>query len=330
MRSAEAPAERRRAEAEVECENLRRTAEQRPRIEEKRLQDQYAVEGSKLEELTRTREETKERLRKEREHIDAELAESQKTLQFEAEKIKADLKKVRRDSETKAGQIRGDEASQEQKLRAEPEHALREGRQRLEAEFACSVTALHQAQQKLDQAEHAKNETDAETQRIASAMRVAEEQRRAKVEESRRAKQARIGQQTEQARAAIAKAETLKQQAEEKRRAAIRKLVTIRVAGGGAISDDGQAESLQAEIDRINENVSHALGEIDTAQRAKDDAEVVKFETEEKVAHQSSSEEELRLKLHEEAEDWLEQECARSAAELERAKQELAKKWASK
>ena len=330
MRAAEALAERRRAEAEIECDNLRRGAEQRLRVEEKRLQDQYAIAASKLEELKRTREETELRLQRERERIDTELAASEQTLQFEAEKIKTDLERVRRDSEEKAGRIRDDEASEEERVRTETEFALKEERQRLEAEFASSISALQKAQLKLDAAKQAKAETDAESQRIVAAMRLAEETRRKRAEAQRDSERSRLEAQANEAKATLQRAEEQRTQAESRRRAAIQKLARLRAASGDAVVTEEQAENLEAEIQRISENVSDALGEVDEAQRAMDDADAMKFATEEKVAHQRATEEELRLKLHEEAEEWLEQERARSAAELERAKQELAEKWALK
>jgi hypothetical protein len=192
------------------------------------------------------------------------------------------------------------------------------------------VTALEQAQQKLDSAKKAKNETDAESQRIVAAMKTAEEKRRADTEAQRNSERERLESQSEQAKSALGKAEDLKASAESKRRTAVQKLARIRAASGDDVTDDEQAESLEAEIRRFSNNVSHALGEVDEALRAKDDADAIKLATVEKAAHQRATEEELRLMLHEEAEDWLEEERARSAAGLERSKQDLAEKWALK
>jgi rhodanese-related sulfurtransferase len=323
MRSAEALAERRRAEAEVECENLRRSAKQRLQMEEKRLQDQYAIAANKLEELKRIREETEMHLQRERKRIEKELVASAQTLHFEAEKIKSPLERVRRDSEEKAGQIRDDEANEEHRVRTETESVLKEERQRLEAEFAGSVSSLEKAQHKLNEARRAKSETDTESQRIVAAMRLAEEKRRADAQARRDSQRAQLETQSKQAETALQEAEDLKKTAERKRRTAVQKLARIRSASGVELDNDEQAENLEAEIQRISKNVSYALGEVDEAQRAKDDADAIKLTTEENTAHQRETEEELRLKLHDEAEEWLERERAHSAAELERAKQEL-------
>lgn len=330
LRSSEALAKRRRAEAEVACENLRKRAESLLKDEETRLQDQYAVAAAKLNDLKRTREETEERLRKERERIENELSESQQTLQLEAKKIKTDLERMKLEAEKKADQIRSKEASQEKSLRSETEAALRAERQKLEIQFALSVSELEKAEQKLDKAEAVKLVADGEAKRIVASMRAAEDKRREEAEAHRLDEQRKLAVEAEKAEESVADAQKAKETAETTRRTAMQKLARIRAASGEG--DEPQeldpTNVLRQEIERIDANVSDAAGRLDAAQRAKDSAEANRIAGEEKAAKQRESEQEIRMTLHEEAEEWLKEEQARSQAELDKAKQELAQKWA--
>ena len=332
LRSSEAQAERRRAEAEVACENLRKRAESLLKDEETRLQDQYAVAAAKLNDLKQAREATEERLRKERERIENELAQSNQTLQLEAQKIKEDLERMKLEAEKKAVQIRSKEASEEDRLRSETEAALRAERQKLETQFALSVSELEKAEHKLDQAEEAKLVADREAKRIVAAMRAVEDKRREEAETARLDAQKKLASVAEKAGESVVDAEKAKQTAEAKRRAAMHKLARIRAASGEGEEPEGLGpeSSLREEMERIDANVSDAIGKLDAAQRAKDSAEANRIAGEEKAAKQRESEEELRLKLHEEAEEWLRQEQERSQAELDKAKQELSEKWAER
>ena len=330
LRSSEAQAERRRAEAEVACENLRKRAQFLLKDEETRLQDQYAMTATKLNDLKRAREETEERLRKERERIENELSQSHQTLQLEAQKIKEDLERMKVEAEKKADQIRTKEASEEERLRSETEAALRAERQKLETQFALSVSELEKAEQKLDKAEEAKLVADREAKQIVVTMRAAEDKRREEAEARRLDEQRKLAAEAAKAEESVTDAQKAKQSAEANRRTAMQKLARIRAASGEGDEpqDMDPSNVLREEIERIDANVSDAAGKLDAAQRAKDSAEANRIAGEEKAAKQRESEQEIRLKLHEEAEEWLKQEQARSQAELDKAKQELAQKWA--
>ena len=330
LRSSEAQAERRRAEAEVACENIRKRAESLLKDEETRLQDQYAVAAAKLNDLKRAREETEERLRIERERIENELSESHQTLQLEAQKIKEDLERMKVEAEKKADEIRTKEASEEERLRSETEAALRAERQKLETQFALSVSELEKAEQKLDKAEEAKLAADREAKRIVVTMRAAEDKRREEAEARRLDEQRKLATEAAKAEESVADAQKAKESAEANRRTAMQKLARIRAASGEVDEpqDLDPTNVLREEIERIDANVSDAAGKLNAAQRAKDSAEANRIAGEEKAAKQRESEHEIRLKLHEEAEEWLNQEQARSQAELDKAKQELAQKWA--
>ena len=309
LRSSEAQAERRRAEAEVACENLRSRAETLLKDEETRLQDHYAVAAAKLNELKQTREQTEERLRKERERIENELNESHQTLQLEAKKIKEDLERMKLEAERKAEQIRSKEANEEDRLRSETETALRTERQKLEAQFALSVSELEKAERKLDSAEEAKLSADHEAKRVVAAMRAAEDKRREDAEAARLATQKKLAVEAKKAGASVLNAQQAKETAEANRRSAMQKLARIRAASGEGdeLQELGPENNLCQVIERIDANVSDAVGKLEAAERAKDSAEANRIAGEEKAAKQRESEQELRLKLHEEAEEWLKQ-----------------------
>ena len=157
-------------------------------------------------------------------------------------------------------------------------------------------------------------------------MRATEEKRRVEAETRRLDAQKQLIAEATKADESVADAQKQKDSAEQRRRAAMQKLARIRAASGeGDLDHEG---NLREEIERIDANVSDAVGRLEFAQRAKDSAEAERKAGEERAAKQRESEQELRLKLHDEAEEWLRQEQQRSQAELDKAKQDLAEKWA--
>lgn len=330
LRSAEAQAERRRAEAEVACEQLRKRAEALLKDEETRLQDQYAIAAAKLNELKQARVQTEERLRKERARIDSELNASQQTLQLQAQEIKEELERHKLAAGRKVEQIRSKEANEEDRLRNGTEVALMGERQKLEAQFALSVAELEKSEVSLVKAEQAKYTADLEAKRIVSALQAAEDKRREESIAARVATNETLALEAEQAGMSVLEAQQAKQNAEEKRRIAMQKLAKVRAASGEDVEprelDD--ENNLRQEIELIDANVSAAIGTLELAELAKDSAEANRIAAEEKAAKLTESEQELRLSLHQEAEAWLNQERQRSQAELDKAEQELAQKWA--
>ncbi len=332
LRAVEADAERRRAHAEAACQNLRQRADLRLRDEETRLQQQYALAASRLAALNKTRTETEDRLRQERERIDAEIERSRASLAKEARKIKDGLAQVKVDSNRESNRIRSEEAGEEEQLRREAESALREDRSRLEAQFAHSVAALQKAQRNVDDAQRAKTQADEEANRVVATMRAVEENRRKEADARRKAQSERLREQAARARQSLGNAQQAKEAAETKRRAMMHKLARIRAASGEWAPDETEPheDTLQAEIKRMDADVSEAAGQLDAARRAADDADTSKLAGEEMAARQRATEEELRLDLAEEAEDWLRKEREHSSSELEKAEKDLAEKWALK
>ena len=192
------------------------------------------------------------------------------------------------------------------------------------------MSELEKAEQKLNKAEEAKLVADREAKRIVVAMRAAEDKRREEVETRRLDEQRKLAAEAAKAEESVADAQKAKESAVATRRTAMQKLARIRAASGEGDEpqDMDPTHVLREEIERIDANVSDAAGKLDAAQRTKDSAEANRIAGEKKAAKQRESEQEIRLKLHEEAEEWLKQEQARSQAELDKAKQELAQKWA--
>ncbi len=331
LRSSAVDAVRRRAKAEAECEDLRKQAQVRLQDEENRLRERYAAAAEKLEGLKEARRQAEAKLRDEQSRIESEFAESEKTLQLEARQIKGELERVKHQSHLKAEQIRTEEASEEARVRNETEVGLLEDRRRLEADFARSVAELEQAQKKLRDAQAAKARADTEAKSIVASMRAAEAKRHAEAEAQRRSERERLEAEAAGARRSVEEAKRVKETAEDQRRAVMRKLARIRAAGDEAERAAGGDEvSLRVEIERMDASVSQAAEEFNAARRARDDLDAVKLAAEERAAAQRATEDELRSRLHEEADEWLRQEKARSQAALDKAKQELADKWALK
>jgi len=327
LRAAEAQAERRRAEAQAECQALERQAERRLRAESERLEARYAEAAGRLDALKRAEAEVEEKLRRERERLEAEFARSRAALSGEAQQLRAELETLRQEVETRSARIRAESERESRRIREAAEATLREERARLEAEFAASTASLERARHKLERALAAKRAADEEARRVVAAARAEEAKRQAAAEARRREEQERLGRASREASARLESARQAKTAAQQRRREALEKLERLRAGRAAGDGPSDPERSLTAEIERMDASLDEAAASVDAAHREHEQAEATRRAAEARAATERVTEEELRLRLFEEAEAWLREEQARSRAELERAERELAEKW---
>ena len=79
--------------------------------------------------------------------------------------------------------------------------------------------------------------------------------------------------------------------------------------------------ALRAELDAYREKMETAESQINDAMQAKESADQAKAEAEQKVVTQQAIEEEIRVQLYDEMEQWLNEERERSQEELSRTQQ---------
>ncbi len=90
---------------------------------------------------------------------------------------------------------------------------------------------------------------------------------------------------------------------------------------GKATAETKAERALRAELDAYRKKMEAAENQINDAIQAKASADQAKAEAEKKVVTQQAVEEEIRVQLYDEMEQWLNEERARSEEELTRTQQ---------
>ncbi|MDH3412336.1 MAG: cyclic nucleotide-binding domain-containing protein [Gammaproteobacteria bacterium] len=319
---ANAAGERKKAEALVQ--KLREEAEKRLRLEDEQLRLEYNEAAQKIENMRRAKEEAEARFEKERKRVESELAKAQEEIASQASKIQAELRKAQEAAEKRAVQIRENHELEEQRLREEMEERLRAERKRLEAEFAETVSAQEKARYELDRAAAARNLAEEESQRIADELKSAQAKRRAQEDTRVKREKARLEREAKEAKSKLEAAEKAKRALQAARKEYDKTMAVIRKEEKSLDHEKRESKAeraLRAELESYQAKMEAAEGQIDEALRAKESADQAKAEAEEKVVTQQAVEEEIRVQLYDEMEQWLKEERDRSEEELSRTQQ---------
>jgi CRP-like cAMP-binding protein len=295
LRAAEAETARERAKAEAACAQLREQAEARLAAEGKRLEAQYESATEQMERLKSARREAEARLQEERNRLEAEFDQAQQRLQADTERVQQKIDEAQQQAQAVVNQIRADESAAEQRLRAETETRLRGERERLEAELASNVTQLQKAEQALADAEAKKRAAEQEAKRVAAEIKAAEAKRKAETEAKRAKERKRLDQ------LAAAADQRLQQALQRKRECEDTNQPTGAMAGTRARTRGDEVETPQS-------GGADAHEEVDAARKARNEAELAKYALEEQMVRQQVAEDELRMQLYEETEEWLRKE----------------------
>jgi rhodanese-related sulfurtransferase len=353
MRETEAKAVTQRKRARELIERLRGEAEGRVREEEDRLRSEYSHAAEEMKRVAAQRAEAEERFERERKRLEAELEQARQRMEEESKRIREEMQAAKRAVETKAAEIRREQGVAESKLRQETEVRLRDERRRLETEFAGSIEAQEQAKRDLQSADAAIQAAQREAAQLAEQVRAQREKRAAEAQAQQAAERGRLERERQRAAAEVAAAERDKRAVEararqaaergrvdeERRRTAEKREAPPRGKGkpkaaraGDVAASQARAAAAapvadsapQASLADVEAEVARAAKVLESARAAKVQADEARERAEERIAAQHELEEELRLQLIEEAEQWLVAERERSEAELEDARREAA------
>jgi len=296
VRTLDATAADERQQAESVVEQLRQQTDVRLQAEKNRLQSDFLQAAGAMDDLKRAQSDAETHFQQERERLEAQILQAREAMSGEAERIRSEVESAKRAAVEKAERIRREQEIAEQQLRARTEARLLAARQKLESEFATSMSSVRKASQELSSAEKAKREAQRQAKDVAAKLRTAEEKaRRGGGTAPRRAQTARRPQAarpTPQSSPAVSN------------------VVPFKGPEGGAAPFDpsNTMVALRTELHTFEDKVSEASEQIDSASRARSQAQRAQLLVEERLARQRALEEETRLTLYEEAESWLAEE----------------------
>lgn len=315
MRTMDARAADERQQAESVVEQLRQQTDVRLQAEKDRLQGEYLQAAGAMDDLKRAQTEAELHFQKERERLEAQIAQARAAMSSEAERIRNEVESAKRAAAEKAERIRREQTLAEQQLRARTESRLLAERRKLEGEFKASMQSVRKASQELSSAENAKREAQRKADQVAAKLRAAEEK-------------ARRGGGTRPTREEAGERLEAAHRAQQAKPAGGRVPSNV-VPFKGPDSDAGTFDpsntmiALRTELHGFEDKVSEASEKIDAAARARAQAQRAQLLVEERMARQRALEEETRLTLYEEAETWLADEREREGSAASRDKERL-------
>ena len=285
-----------RQQAESVVEQLRQQTDVRLQAEKNRLQSDFLQAAGAMDDLKRAQSDAETHFQQERERLEAQILQAREAMSGEAERIRSEVESAKRAAVEKAERIRREQEIAEQQLRARTEARLLAARQKLESEFATSMSSVRKASQELSSAEKSKREAQRQAKDVAAKLRMAEEK-------------ARRGGGTAPRRAQTARRPQAARPTPQSNPVASNVVPFKGPEGGAAPFDPSNTMvALRTELHTFEDKVSEASEQIDSASRARSQAQRAHLLVEERLARQRALEEETRLTLYEEAESWLAEE----------------------
>jgi CRP-like cAMP-binding protein len=309
VRTAEAEAASRRRHAEAQCERMRQETQALLEQEKQHLAEQYREASTRLRAVEDARAKAEAHFEAERQRLQREFEAARERIEQEANRIRLAMENARQEAESKAETLRSRHMSQEEQLRRETETALAQERTRLEAEVARSIAAQEQARQQLESTEVERREAEQEAMALREHMQQEERNRRERNQHEQQAEEQRLREEQSESAQRLEQALARRDEAEQ-RRAELAERVMNATMGGE------RQKQLMHDLEEFERDLRDADDRLDAARAAhasaQEEAEVARevAETTPKV------EEEVRLKLYEEMEEFISEEERRSAAEL--------------
>jgi len=324
IRTMESRAADERQQAESVVEQLRQQTDVRLAAEKDRLQGEFLEAAGAMDDLKRAQTDAEMHFQKERERLEAQIAQARSAMSIEADRIRNEVESAKRAAAEKAEKIRREQTLAEQQLRARTEARLLAERRKLESQFNDSMKSVRKASQELSSAEKAKREAQRQADQVAEKLRAAEEK-------ARRGGATPAAANTRQE--AGRRLEAAQQAQRAKQRAKPSNVVPFKgpEADAGTFDPSNTMVALRTELHTFEDKVSEASEQIDAAAQARAQAQRAQLLVEERLARQRALEEETRLTLYEEAETWLADErdrdgtAASKEKELKRLKAKKAK-----
>lgn len=317
IRAMEVRAADERQQAESVVEQLRQQTDVRLAAEKNRLQGEFLEAAGAMDELKRAQTEAEMHFQKERERLEAQIAQARSAMSVEAERIRNEVESAKRAAAEKAEKIRREQTLAEQQLRARTEARLLAERRKLEAQFNDSMQSVRKASQELSSAEKAKREAQRQADQVAAKLRAAEEKARrggaapaagkARQVAGRRLEEAQRAQQGSAAPPPGQPSNVVPFKGPE--------------ADAGTFDPSSTMVALRTELHTFEDKVSEASEQIDAAAQARAQAQRAQLLVEERLARQRALEEETRLTLYEEAESWLAEERDRDGTAASKEKE---------
>jgi rhodanese-related sulfurtransferase len=320
IRAVDAKAASERKQADSVVEQLRQQTDVRLQAEKQRLQGEYLQASGAMDDLRKARSDAEYHFQKERERLEAQIAQARNAMMSEAERIRTDMESAKRAAVDKAERIRREQAQAEQQLRAQTEARLLDARRKLESQFKDTINSVRLANQDVTSAESAKRDAQREAARLATELRAAEQRSRERAGNTGRAEASRRLQAAQQARAKSKAARPSDNVVQ----------LNDRRSAADAPDFSDTVVALRTELHGFEDKVNKASGRIDAAERARAQAQRAQLLLEEKLARQQALEEELRLTLYEEAESWLAEDREHSAHDADLQEQERKRREAKK
>ena len=313
VRAMDATAADERQQAESVVEQLRQQTDVRLQAEKSRLQSDFLQAAGAMDDLKRAQTDAEQHFQKERERLEAQITQARAAMSGEAERIRGEVESAKRAAVEKAERIRREQEVAEQQLRARTEARLLAARRKLESEFATSMSTVRKASQELSSAEKAKREAQRQATDVAAKLRTAEEKARRGGPTAPGREEA--GRRLEAAQRA--------QQGNSAARGTPSNVVPFKGPEGkaGTFDPSNTMVALRTELHTFEDKVSEASDQIDSASRARAQAQRAQLLVEERLARQRALEEETRLTLYEEAESWLAEERGKDGSTASKEKE---------
>ena len=312
VREAEAKAASRRRHAEAQCERMRQETQALLEQEKQRLAEQYREASTRLTAIEDARTKAETHFEAERKRLQSEFEAARARIEQEANRIRQTMEVARREAETKAEALRTRHMAQEEQLRRETESVLAHERARLESEVARSMAAQEHARQLLESTEAERIAAEQEAEQLRESLATEKQSRRDQELREREANAQRLRDEHASSAERLNIAMQQRQDAERLRSEHAEQMMNATLGGERQMQLKADLEAFEKELRAADDRVSVARREHDIAQHQVDLAREV-------AAATPKQEEEVRLRLYEEMEQFISEEEKRSAQELEHA-----------
>ena len=334
LRAEAANAEKARAETAAQIDELHAGAEEKLQAEQERITNTYTKSEARITELADQRRTAEVNFENERARMQAEFSARLETIEKEAATLRAGMSRAKEDGAKRAAAIREEQDAAVEDARVQTESGLQRERERLESEFAAATVQIDNAKQRMEHLRTRREEADSEARDFAMALRQAAQERREAAEALWEAEQARLHDEVDSASTRADEARATKDTAETQRQALYAELERLRSKkdqpreANPSTPDEPIAPAappalgettLSLNLAEQEAKIAAAQGAMEQAEEDHRAAQTAAATAHAREAEESAAEQELRLRLYSEAEEWLQEEGARTQYDLESA-----------
>ena len=312
VREAQAEAESRRRQAAAQCEHLQKHAQKLIEDEKQRLKACYEMASKQLESIEHNKALAEAQFETERKRLEDEFEITRRKMAVEASAIRSELEQAKQNSEQQAHQIRNQHTQQEQDLRAKTEAMLREERAKLESEFAETIATQEKARHDLEMAETARQSAKQKARKIQAQIDAQHKAQQLQKDQITAEQSSRLRAEHDAAEAKLKLAHQRLEAVEAKRGA---------LSGSSATNTNAvtQEPTVAPENIALNEEARDADLALQAAEFAQNEAAKAQQQAQDIIAVTKVKEDELRIQLYGEMEEWAKEEEAQSKTDIERA-----------